>query len=220
MYRRLIGFDVRQPKAHYLTGQWDEIARTRYLLRPTVPWPLSVDFRIWPSVFRSPFDQTVHGQSLPTIDLPEAHRHYDWQHLDRMRRYYDEHRASAPDGVFIAVEFLSEEEVDAEGTILYKSSDGIQCGLVFDPTTPASLPDGAVFLGYDIADAGRISGLANTEYTEPEIRDLAPVWSPRLNFVGLFDELDHAVTFRPLCDARDPVEAPYWIYGLWRLPFD
>src|SRR3954464_4762530 len=48
--RWLIRFDVRADKDHYVRARWDANARTRYLLRPDVTWPLSVDRRVCPSV--------------------------------------------------------------------------------------------------------------------------------------------------------------------------
>jgi hypothetical protein len=63
-----------------------------------------------------------------------------------------------------------------------------------------------------------ISGLANTEYTEEEIRDLTPVWTSRLNSFGLLDTVEDAVAFRQVCDERDPASVPFWVYALWRLP--
>jgi hypothetical protein len=186
-------------------------------LRSDIEWPLSVDPRVWPSVFYSEIDRSPDWESYATIEVDPAIDVPYWLDLDRMGRYYDAHRALAPGGVFVGVELLSEKEADGQA-LLYMLPEGIRCGLWLEPTIPERPPEGSILLGYDLANTGLISGLANTEYTEEEIRDLAPVWTNRLNSFGLLDTLEDAVAFRQVCDERDPGSAPCWIYALWRLP--
>lgn len=218
MNRWLIRFDVRAAKEQYASRRWDANARARYLLRPDIEWPLSVDRRVWPSVFYSGIVERPDWQSYATIEVdPAIDGGRYWLDLARMRAYYDRHRTLAPDGVFVGVELLSEKDADV-GTVLYKDPEGIQCGLSLEETVPERPPERSTLLGYDVADVGWISGLANTEYTSEEIRDLAPVWSNRLNSFGLLATLEDAAAFRQVCDARDPGSAPFWIYALWRLP--
>jgi hypothetical protein len=187
-------------------------------LKPDIEWPLSVDRRVWPSVFYAEIDRIPDWESYATIEGDPGIEGGAYRlDLDRMRRFYDVHRALAPDGVFVGVELLSEKGADGP-SILYMLPEGIQCGLWLDPTIPERPPEGSILLGYDVADTGLISGLANTEYTEEEIRDLAPVWTNRLNSFGLLDTVEDAVAFRQVCDERDPASAPFWVYALWRLP--
>jgi len=102
--------------------------------------------------------------------------------------------------------------------MLYKDSQGYQCGLLLYQTIPERPPEGSSLLGYDVADAGCISGLTNCGYTEEEINALATLWANRLNSFGLLTTLEDAVAFRQLCDERVPEHAPFWIYALWQLP--
>lgn len=110
--------------------------------------------------------------------------------------------------VFVGVEPLSEKEAEAQ-TILYMLPEGIQCGLSLERTVPERPPEGSILMGYDVGNVGWISGLANTEYTEEEIRDLAPFGTNRLNSFGLLETLDDAIAFRQVCDVRDPGSAPF-----------
>jgi len=216
--RWLLRFDVRAAKEQYVGRQWDAKARAGYLLRPDIEWPLSVDRRVWPSVFYAEIDKRPDWESYATIEVdPAIDGGAYWLELERMRAYYDVHRAVAPGGVFVGVELLSEKEADGD-TILYMEADGIQCGRLLEQTVPERPPEGSTLLGYDVAGAAGISGLANTEYSEEEVRDLAPVWSNRLNSFGLLDTVEDAVAFRQVCDERVPEHAPFWIYALWRLP--
>jgi hypothetical protein len=161
-------------------------------------------------------NQTLESYSAIEID-PEVNG-TKWLDLERMRTCYDSHRALAPGGVFVGIELLSEKT--AEGpSIPYELPGGIQCGIWLDPTVPDRLLEGSTLLGYDVADAGRISGLSDCGYTKEELKDLAPVWAPRLNSFGLLSTLEDAVAFRQLTDHRVPEHAPFWVYALWRLPF-
>jgi hypothetical protein len=215
--RWLLNFDVRTAKDLYVSRHWLQDSRAQYLLRPEIEWPLSVDTFVWPSVFFSEIFRNPAFESYSTIEIdPQVHDQLQLD-LDRMRDYYDSHRTMAPDGVFVGIELLSERTAEGE-TLPYELPEGIQCAIWLEQTVPARLPDGSTLLGYDVADAARCSGLSNCGYTEEEIRDLSPVWAERLNSFGLFSSLDDAVVFRELSDRRVAEHAPFWIYGLWRLP--
>ena len=220
MNRWLLEFDVRVAKEQYVSRRWNANARAEYLLRPETEWPLSVDKLVWPSVFYPTNFKSPYWESYSTIEVDPAIEGVGyWLDLDRMRTHYDLHRALAPDGMFVGVELLSEQDADGP-TIPYMDGEGHQCGIWLDQTRPERLPGGSSLLGYDVADAGRISGLANCGYTEEEIRDLPGVWAKRLNSFGLLTTLDDAVAFRRVCDERVSEHAPFWVYALWRLPVD
>jgi hypothetical protein len=218
--RWLVRFDVRLAQEQYVSRRWDANDRARYLLRQDVHWPLSVDTLVWPSAFFSGIFKSPHFESYSTIEVdPAVDGGTQWLHLDAMRACYDSHRAQAPGGVFVGIELLTEKEKD--GDILYYILPGdIQCGVWLEPTEPERLPEGSTLLGYDVADPSWISGLANCGYTEDDITDLGSRWAHRLNGFGLLASLEDAVEFRHVCDERVPEHAPFWIYALWRLPFD
>ena len=217
MNRWLLGFDVRTAKEQYVSRHWGRDARAEYLLHPDIEWPLSIDERVWPSVFSTFRDSTMVSYSAIEIEF-EVHcaNRLD---LERMRTSYDAHRALAPDGVFVGIELLSETTADGQ-SIPYEQPAGTGCAIWLDPTVPDRLPEGSTLLGYDVADAGWISGLADCGYTKEEIDDLGSVWARRLNSFGLLSTLEDAVTFRQVSDQRVPEHAPFWVYALWRLPFD
>ena len=220
MNRWVIGFDVRIAKDQYVSRRWDNDARAEFLLRPDVEWPFSVDRSVWPSVFFSTHARDFRD-SYSTIpvepDLEGTSGLTSWLDLERMHTHYDAHRALASDGVFVGIELLSEKS--AEGPMIsYEMSGGIGCGIWLDPTIPDQIPEGSTLLGYDVADAGWISGLSNCGYTEEETEALSAAWGSRLNSVGLLSTLEDAVEFRQVSDQRVPEHAPFWVYALWRLP--
>lgn len=219
MYKWLIKFDVRVAKDQYVARRWHRESRAQFLLRPDIEWPLSVDRLVWPSVFYSklykpPWEIFSAIEVDPTVEGMNY-----WLDLDRMHAHYDSHRALAPGGVFVGVELLSERTADGEW-LAYEIDDGIQCAVVLEPTIPPHLPPSSSLLGYDVADAGRISGLSNCGYTEEEIKVLGAVWADRLNSFGLLSTIEDAVAFRRVCDQRVPEHAPFWVYALWRLPIE
>ncbi len=218
MNRWLLQFDVRAGKEQYVNRRWTAGSRAEYLLRPDIEWPLSIDQGVWPSVFyQKAFENPINADSAIEIE-PAVHDRCEVD-LERLRTYYDSHRALALGGVFIAVELVSEKE--AEGDLMYYVIDGnIQCGIPLEHAVPDRPPDGSSLLGYDVADAGWISGLANCSYTKEDVRDLGPVWAPALNSFGLLTTLEDAIRFREVCDRRVPEHAPFWIYALWRLPIE
>jgi len=189
-----------------------------FLLRPDVEWPLSIDQGVWPSVF---YEKPVESpdESSSTIEIDHAFHNQCEVNLEQLRTYYDSHRMFAPSGVFTAVELLSEKEANGD-SMSYLIDGNIQCAIPLGPTTPERPPDGSVLLGYDVADAGRISGLANCGYTDEQARDLRPVWAQALNSFGLLKTMEEAIRFRAVCDRRVCEHAPFWIYALWRLPIE
>jgi len=215
--RWLLEFDVRASKEPYVSRHWTAERRTEFLLRPDVEWPLSVDQGVWPSVFYQKDDEIPGDGS--TIEIDYALRKQCHVNLVQLRFYYDAHRTLAPAGVFTAVELLSEKEANGD-SMQYVIDGSIQCAMPLEPTTPERPPEGSVLLGYDVADAGPISGLANCGYTEEEARDLRPVWAQALNSFGLLETVEEAIRFREVCDRRVREHAPFWIYALWRLPIE
>jgi hypothetical protein len=95
---------------------------------------------------------------------------------------------------------------------------GIHCALNLGHAVPAELPPGSEFLGYDVADASWISGLTNCEYSPEEKRRIRPVWTSRLNSFGLLKTLEDAEEFKRISEERATEHAPFWIYGISRLP--
>jgi hypothetical protein len=80
-----------------------------------------------------------------------------------------------------------------------------------------SMPSPTKFLGYDVADIGRISGLSNCAYVPDEREALRSEWGPKLNDHHLFTQLEPARAFRRLTDARVPEHAPFYVYGIYTL---
>jgi hypothetical protein len=89
-------------------------------------------------------------------------------------------------------------------------------GPYLEPTVPAALGPTWTLLGYDVADPG-ISGLTNCGYDGRDV-ELKAAWGPRLNEHHLLTTLDDAFAFRNVTNARVVEHAPFFVFGLWRIP--
>lgn len=218
MNQRLISFDVRLNKNDYVRTFWDDDHRKRFLLRSDIEWPLSVDPLVWPSVFFSKIFRDATKLSYGSIEVdPATDGGEYWLSLEAMRAHYEAHKLPSTNGVFVSIQLFSEKPLGGN-IISYVDGKGIQCGLSLGHATPSEPPLRSEIIGYDVADASRISGLMNCEYTPDEKQRLEPVWKSRLNTFGLLDTLQDAVEFRDVCDARIAEHAPFWVYGISRLP--
>ncbi|WP_224241108.1 hypothetical protein [Hyalangium gracile] len=69
-------------------------------------------------------------------------------------------------------------------------------------------------LGFDIADAGLLSGLSNCGYEQATVAELRASWAPLLNEHHLFTEVNQALAFRELTDRRVPEHAPFFVCAI------
>ena len=204
---RLLGFDARDSEQHPQAPPMPEDIREVMLLRPEIEFPLSVDAHIWPTHFLyHPQIQHLIGICEPALINTDADCNGGlWLNLERMKTRLLESQRSA---TLVAIELLVPLNVVLDEFV----------GLIdFDPN-PIILPEGAEFLGFDVADSGFWSGLSNCGYGEEERVKLRPQWRGRINDVGLLKSEQDAIEFRELSDARVPEHAPFWVYRLSRLP--
>jgi hypothetical protein len=212
--QRLVQFDVRLRADDYVSSFWDQEHRNLYLLRPQTEWPLSVDPLVWPSVFYSEIFRAATNLPYGSIEVdPSTDDGQYWLNLDQMTGHYETHKRPETQGVFVAIHLFSEKALDSN--FIPYSFDN--CALSLGETNPRECPPEGEFLGYDVADASRMSGLANCGYTDIERKQLEQVWSSRLNSYGLLKTLEDAVEFRQVCDKRVAEHAPFWIFGISKL---
>lgn len=219
MNQRLVRFDVRLHKDEYVSSHWSKKDRDLFLLRPEIEWPLSIDPLVWPSIFDSKIFRVANKLPYPYIEVdPSLDGGHYWLNLELMQAHFKAHKQPGMGGVFVALDLFSEKELDSD-YIPYMDIENNQCALELGITAPPQCPSGSIFLGFDVADASRISGLTNCEYSAEDKEQLLPRWTSRLNSFGLLKTLGDAVEFRSVCDSRIEDHAPFWIYGISRLPY-
>jgi hypothetical protein len=183
-----VGADIRVDPG-LPDAAWDRKRREQFLIRPEVTRPLSVDPWVWPKA-RPEAGEPV-GDPLP------------WVSVDDVRERWASQEGS--DGwVAVAIGAVA---TDSRARELLAMERGIKTEVVVGTRWR--------FLGYDIADAGDISGLSNCGFEGRELERLRPTWAPRLNGHGLFSEISDAVSFRSATDQRVREHAPFQVYGIW-----
>lgn len=206
---RLLGFDARVSAP----TEWPADRRARHLLRPDVTQPGSVDAKVWPSLFDRP------GHVRPAYvgffaDL--------WQDLAHLRAHLP--RGTGQDHVLVAVTVQARKSdwsgesalAPVLGGRIFDAFSGLPLPLPF--ASPAERDRSWPLIGYDVADTTGLTGLARCgEGLEFDSDELRARYGARLNAYHLFDRADDADEFRWQCDKREPVHAPFFVYGLWRV---
>jgi len=81
------------------------------------------------------------------------------------------------------------------------------------------LDEDAELLGYDVADDVMTSGLTNCGYSKEESGEIGQRWASQLNRHHLFDDVNLALQFKDITDARVHEHAPFFVFGLFRLSY-
>lgn len=206
-----LGYDLRFPFAEFVPAQWPAARRARFLLRPKIAEPASVDGLVWPSrfLFAGSF-VARHPDGLPRVPAnfeSTLHGAFGlWPDTDTMWKRL---RGASP----------RDEAVPVMITLVCSGDlpRGTGWTALISPEAAARTADaGWRHLGYDVADESLLSGLANCGYDRREAAQLRRTWAPRLNRHGLFDRHDDANAFRASCDDRVPEHKPFWVYRLFR----
>lgn len=208
----ILGFDLRLPAASYLATDWLAARRQRFLLRPEVEQPLSVDRMVWPSLFDFP---GCHLLSSPDSGRAafETDNHRErccllWSSLPRLR-------AALPSDLGRLAKSCETIRIDLESAAPVLA-DG-PWGYVLDqPIHPDTLSKDWQFVGFDVADSSLCSALSNCGYFPDEQAALADAWAPKLNDAGLLVNRADADAFRALSDRRIREHAPFFVLALYR----
>lgn len=207
-WHRLLGFDIRVDfKAQ--SNYWTQKRRKTYLLNAEVEQPLSVDSAVWPSVFEFP---SIIADGMPRPAAPRLAvdaaviEQQLWLNLEAMRKSV--RNSNGIGGKEIAIEILAETEL---------SPDKFGSSILERSPTPSELPGQSQLAGYDLADAGFLSGLSNCAYVQDERLVLGKEWNSRLNAYGLFAQLADAIKFKNITDSRVREHAPFWVFALYFL---
>ena len=205
--RYLLGYDLRACAKDYVSTEWPDSRRSEYLLRDDVRWPLSVDTTVWPSLFH--FTSRL-GDYRPveTIEVEPADNGQlvlrVWNDVAPMETTFREKAKKHACFLRVAIELWDERNaLDKPGWELVAET----------LSRNVEPPRGWTAVGFDVADAGFVSGLMNCGYTEHERSELS-AWTKDLNEFGLFEDVQRAVDFRSMSENRVPEHAPFFVYRL------
>jgi hypothetical protein len=195
--QKLIGFDPREMWIDY-RSQWPERFRRISLLKQDVEKPLSVDIRIWPSVFDDVLEPPSWTGGLNT-----------WDDLDRLESFLRQERARDLSFWVIAISVVLDGLSESERELWRTGPPRI-------PTIKPDMIDSSwSFLGFDVGDQWLISGLTNCQYNEQTMPTNQSKYQRLLNQYHLFNELEAADRFRRDTNLRVPEHAPFAVFGIY-----
>lgn len=198
---RILGYGARTLDPA-LEGLWDTRRRETFLLRPDVRVPLSVDVLVWPSVFTplaSPRDLITAAQGFQAIE----------RDLASFKKQLRDRTPASP----YSVVAITLPDID-QGS----SSELDSLRQYVAVTSPAVVDVGMVKLGYDVADASLMSALMNCAPPPDKVLAQRREWVPSIKDYHLFADVDAAGRFRDAADRRVPDHAPFFVFGMYRLP--
>lgn len=209
----LLGFDYRYLKDYYVNDRWPTSSREKYLLRADIPWPMSVDIKVWPSIFRYNIEDHPSAYLQSVIDIKPNNVRQEslrlWGHFLEMESYIsnkfpDKRKLCCPIGVTLLIDNP-------------QSSSEYWDAVLYPPNRLDEVPHDWILLGYDIADIYMTSGLFNIEYSNDGMKQMQQKWSSFLNKYGLFNSPENAKQFALVSDKSWPMHSPFYIYGLYRI---
>ncbi len=208
----VLGYDAREPLSG-LAGHWSAARREGYLYRPDAPCPLSLDTLVWPSLFDRP------GWRLPAWIGPLNPL---WRDLEELKD-----AVGGVDAILLAVAVdrgcgSAADQVALTERLCGTYPDGTPAPLPApeELATPAAIDPAWEWLGYDVADLGGISSLSNCGFQPPgeDVVALRAAWAGELDAHHLLTSRAAACRFKAVADARVREHAPFYVYGLWRVP--
>lgn len=208
----LLGFDARVSSPSQLECLRNYSSEHYTLLKSDVRFVCSTDVLVWPSIFDndSPVESPTSPAEGPRLPHWIGPNFPLWAVLREMEDHINTIRAPVAFWKIAVTEVLQ-----------VSPSNQRKAGSAwpaFNTTQPSTIQEGWVFLGYDVADRSLLSGLSNCGYTASQVTQFREAFGRYLNDYHLFESLDMALQFKEVSDVRVKEHAPFYVYGLWRIP--
>jgi hypothetical protein len=191
----ILGFDVRRPIAHQ-NSNWSGERRSKFLIRPDIRSPISVDPDVWPLLKANP------DESYPL---------HLWGSVSDILAAFPEAARWGEDSP--AILELATVATDEQSLGYW---EGIFFGRV-KPENDSAIQIASECLGCDVADRFLVSGLSNCMLSQEELTLIRKDWSKLINTWGLFDNSETAKGFRAVCNRLVPEHAPFETYRVRRV---
>ena len=199
VHEQIVGYDARDYRDDF-DSLWPRQRRDQFLYRVDVRKVLSVDIRVWPTLF------AAIKQPVPPY---QAAMQYLWADATELRASLSKaaHQETLPAFRTVAITLVSDGAEKSHPTLE-------QAAML---VKPRSIAPKWRFLGYDVADAWTLSALSNCGFLPDydDVGHMRQLWAPHLNEFHLFTELDAATDFRQMSDQRLASDhAPTFVYGI------
>ncbi|PZN81338.1 MAG: hypothetical protein DM484_08555 [Candidatus Methylumidiphilus alinenensis] len=198
---QIIGYDAREYWLNF-EQSWTEQRKQGFLYRFDILKPLSVDTRVWPTIFES--------EQRP-VPIERFGFQNSWADLDTLRLGLSREYKSKPMRAWrvVAITLM-------QGS--YCEADAVPWQARLPPVNPVQRDNSWEFLGYDVADQWMLSVLSNCGFLPgmDEVDKLRSACAPLLNKFHLFGNLKDAIFFKKFSDRRlRDDHAPCFVYGIW-----
>ena len=211
---KILGYDCRPDlNNEALARLWTDQRRREYLLNQEVRFPLSVDRMVWPSLFN--FDGGVRENKIfPLIRIRPDDFHQQGLRLWKSLLELQETIKHSDTVTFPTCSVIS---IIVEDSDLIQNDEWWQMAFQ-EPTVPSRLGGTWEFLGYDIGDKYLTSGLSHCGLKAEMMETAQKEWGGAVNSNGLFLEITVTQQFRDFIERRVPSHAPFYIFGIYRVP--
>lgn len=206
----LLGFDARVCTPFQLERL--RASPHRYLLRTDVTLVCSVDELVWPSVFQPRTSLETTGLEDEGLTLPHwiGPNFPLWAKLRELENHVSAVLHAIPVWKVAITEVVCSENGNQPEERTFWP--------FLKTTEPPSVQEDWVFLGYDVADRSLLSGLSACAYSDEELPRFTAMFAGNLNEYHLFTSLEVAMRFKELSNQRVKEHAPFYVYGLRRVP--
>ncbi|HEY1756017.1 MAG TPA: hypothetical protein VGG72_11515 [Bryobacteraceae bacterium] len=184
----VLGFDARHALDDRTFVAWDQDRRSQYLIRPEVPWPLSVDPMVWPA----PTSETTNDNFLNL--WPSAAAVF----------------AAFPGETPVVIEIAVVPDPQSAGYWTRQMG-----GVVVQESAPSQYQTES--LGYDVADRFLFSALSNGGFSEEKMAVIRSRCATRINSFGLFGDPAEAADLKIICDHSLEELAPFCVYRIRKI---
>jgi len=196
---QIVGYDARDYSDDY-ESLWPLQRREQFLYRFDVKKVLSVDARVWPTIFAT-VGRPVRPDQAAMQDL--------WAYAQSLQKLLSEAASITGARPFrtIAVTFVDDGTKSVHPTVE-------QIAALVDPS---EISQEWQFVGFDVADGWLLSALANCGFLAgyDDVAKLRQEWAPHLNEFHLFRELRAASAFRQMSNERLASDhAPTFVYSI------
>ena len=184
----LIGYSINMLNEDF---EWTQKRRLRFLIKPTIKLPKSVDSNVW----QESYDYFENISEQEMMD-----NWTKWRHKDRLVELTG-YNIREGNRVLTASYLHFFDYVPTEVWAMEYRSEPVDENLIF--------------LGYDVANGGTLSGLSNCGYTDVALKYCRENYLQHLNQHGLFEDFGVALDFLSYTNQRTPADSPFYVYSLY-----
>lgn len=184
----LIGYSINMLNEDF---EWTQDRRLIFLIDPLTKLPKSVDSNVWEESY----------DYLKKISEQEMMDNWTkWRSKDRLIEL-TEYSTTDENRVLVASYLHFFDYVPTEVWAMEYRSEPVDNDLIF--------------LGYDVANGGTLSGLSNCGFTDAALEYCRENYSQHLNQHGLFEDFGIANDFLGYTNQRTPADSPFYVYSLY-----